>query len=76
MDLSVEQRRLSKIKNIVKNPTVVATMLLPEKVFYGYNFTKKIYIKCKDMSGYFFVEKIENYKDGTTPVKVYLLYLD
>ncbi len=76
MDNTVEQRAYGKIKEMVKGPTVVATMILPEKVFASFKFDKFIYLKHKDLQGYFFVEKIEQYKDGVTPVKVYLLKID
>ena len=51
-------------------------MLLPEKVFIDYKFDKFIYIKNKDFQGYFFITKIDNYKNGSTPVRVDLLYID
>jgi hypothetical protein len=76
MDYTVEQRVLNRIKNMVTNPTVMVVMRLPEKVFLSYNFDRFIYLKHKDFQGYFFVEKIENFKDGVTPVKVYLSMVD
>ena len=51
-------------------------MLLPLSIFIGFTFDKFIYLKHKDFSGYFFVEKIENYKNGKTPVKVFLNMVD
>jgi hypothetical protein len=51
-------------------------MTLPLSEFQSFEFDKFIFIKFKDLQGYFFVEKIDNYKDGVTPVKVYLLYID
>jgi len=76
IDLTIEEHRLNKIKAILGNPTVEATMLLPEAVFNSYNFDKFVRINYKNLSGYFFVDKIQNYKDGQTLVRVDLLYAD
>ena len=76
MDNTVEQRAYGKIKEMVKGPTISATMLLPEKVFLSFKFDKFVYIKHKDLRGYFFVERIDQYKDGVTPVRVDLLKID
>lgn len=76
IDTTVEERSLKKITNILNNPTIEANMILPEKVFSSFNFDKFVYLKYKDIQGYFFVEKIDNYKDGVTPVRVDLLYVD
>lgn len=61
---------------MVKGPVVEVWMTLPEKVFLSFNFDKFVYIKHKDLQGYFFVEKIGDYKDGVTPVRLDLLYID
>jgi hypothetical protein len=76
MDITTEQRAFNTIKKMLVNPTVKVTMLLPEKVFVDFNFDRFIFLKHKDFQGYFFVEKIENYKNGKTPVKVYLNMVD
>lgn len=76
MDITTEQRAFNTIKKMLVNPTVKVTMLLPEKVFRDFNFDKFVFLKHKDFQGYFFVEKIENYKNGKTPVKVYLNMVD
>jgi len=61
---------------MVQNPTVEVFMLLPQDVFESYNFDRFIYIKHKDLQGYFFPERISNYKDGTVLVRMDLLYID
>jgi len=76
MDIPLDIRYYSKVKKMIQNPTVEAFMILPEKVFQDFNFDKFIFVKHKDLSGYFMVNKIENYKDGNTPVRVDLLYID
>ena len=76
MDITTEQRAFNTIKKMLVNPTVKVTMLLPEKVFRDFNFDKFVYIKHKDIQGYFFVEKIQNYKDGSHLVRVDMLSVD
>jgi len=76
IDTIVEERAYQKIKRALNNPTIEAYLLLPEKVFQEYNFDNFVFIKHKDLQGYFLVNKIENYKNGTTPVRVDLLYVD
>ena len=76
MDITTEQRAFNTIKKMLVNPTVKVTMLLPVNVFQSYNFDRFIYLKHKDFQGYFFPEKIENYKNGKTPVKVYFNMVD
>jgi len=75
-DKKIEDTYFRRIKNILRNPKCEAIMTLPLSVFQSFEFDKFIFIKFKDLQGYFFVEKIDNYKDGVTPVKVYLLYID
>jgi hypothetical protein len=75
-DIEIDQRYYNRIKKMVTNPTVEVWMILPEAVFLSYNFDRFIYLKHKDLQGYFYVEKIGNYKDGVTPVRLDLLYVD
>jgi hypothetical protein len=72
-DIPLEERYLQPIKRMIEGPTTEAVMLLPESVFDNYNFDKFVYIKNKDFQGYFFVDSIQNYKDGKTLVRVDLL---
>lgn len=72
-DIPLEERYLQPIKKMMEGPTTEATMLLPESVFDNYNFDKFVYIKNQDFQGYFFVDSIQNYKDGKTLVRVDLL---
>ena len=71
-----EDTYFTVIKNILNKPRLKSIMLLPLSVFMSFKFDKFIYLKHKDLQGYFFVEKIDNYKDGVTPVRVDLLYTD
>jgi len=75
-DITLGFSNFKKITSILGNPKVHAVLVLPQSVFISFNFDKFVYLKHKDFQGYFFVEKIENYKDGSTPVKVYLLMVD
>jgi len=72
-DIPLDERYLQPIKRMIEGPTTEAVMLLPESVFDNYNFDKFVYIKNKDFQGYFFVDSIQNYKDGKTLVRVDLL---
>lgn len=72
-DIPLEERYLQPIKKMIEGPTTEAKMLLPESVFDNYNFDKFVYIKNQDFQGYFFVDSIQNYKDGKTLVRVDLL---
>jgi hypothetical protein len=76
VDKKMEYTYFRRIKNILGNPKVEAKMTLPLSVFQSFEFNQFVYLKHKDLQGYFFVEKIDNYKDAKTPVKVYLLYID
>lgn len=76
MDIAIDQRYYRRIKKMVINPTIEVWMVLPEAVYNSFNFDRFIYLKTKDFTGYFYVEKINNYKDAKTPVKVDLLYID
>lgn len=64
---------LDTVVNMVENPTVESKMKLPEAIFNDYEFDQFIYLK--DL-GYFLAEKIDNYKDGVTPVRVDLIKVD
>jgi len=75
-DRKTEDVYFKRIKNILKNPKVEAVMTLPLSVYSYFDFQKFIYLKHRNLDGYFFVEKIDNYKDGNTKVKVNLLYID
>jgi hypothetical protein len=75
-DVTLEDSHFKIIKNIIRNPRLQTKMLLNLKTFMSFTFDTFIYLKHKDLQGYFFVEKIDNYKDGVTPVRVDLLYID
>jgi hypothetical protein len=64
------------MENIYNNPSVQVTLLLPSDAFNAFDFSTFVYLKTKDLTGYFFVQKIDQYKDADTPVKVDLLYVD
>lgn len=74
-DITLQDKYLQPLTNILKSPPIRAKMILPESVFSAYNY-EYIYIEAEDVTGYFIVEKIENYTDSNTPVNVYLLKVD
>ena len=73
---TVGERYHNFLERIYNNPKIDAVFLLPVKVLQGFDFSKYIYLETKDLTGYFFVNKITDYKDAETPVKVELLYVD
>ena len=74
-DVTMEYSNLKKVGNILKNPRVRARMTLPVSVFTSFKFDKFVYIKSRDLTGLFFVEKIDQYKDAKSLVIVDLLYI-
>lgn len=73
---TISERYYGPIKKVFGNPKVVGEFRLPLSVFQKFDFKRYIYVKTKDLTGYFIVQKIENYRDALTPVKVELLYAD
>jgi len=74
-DQALEETHYKFIHNMLKNPTGRAYFLLPESVFQSFEFGF-IYIKTKMVTGYFYVQKIDNYLNALTPVRVDLLQID
>lgn len=73
---TISERYLGPIKKIFNNPLIEAEFTLPLSVFQNFDFGNYIYVETKDLTGYFIVQRIENYKDALTPVKCELLYAD
>lgn len=74
--LSHKDTYLKKVNNILGNPLIIADMLLPESVFFKFNFDKFVYLKFKELSGRFFVKSIEEYRDAKTVCRVELFQVD
>lgn len=74
--LSHKDTYLKKVNRILGNPLILAEMLLPESVFFKFNFDKFVYLKFKELSGRFFVKSIEEYKDAKTVCRVELFQVD
>lgn len=74
--LTISERYLNPAKRIFNNPLVEAEFILPLSVFTRFNFDGYIYLKTKDLTGHFIVQRMENYRDALTPIKVELLYAD
>lgn len=72
---TIKEMYFNKISGILNNPTVRAQMILPKAVFQSFDFSNFIYIKTKDLTGYFFVDSIVNYEDSKTSVEVNLFML-
>lgn len=73
---SISELNYGVLNRVFNNPKVNAMFRLPEAEFQSFNLDKYIYVKTEKLTGYFLVQKIENYKDALTPVKVELLYAD
>jgi len=71
---NLKDRFMQQLGNIYNSKAITTTMLLPLAVFQNFQFNAYIYLKTKLLTGYFLVQRIENYKDARTPVKVELLY--
>lgn len=71
----VQTLSFGKISRIIGNPVVTTEMTLPESVFQSFQFGHFIYLETKDLTGYFWVDSITNYRDSSTPVQVNLLML-
>lgn len=71
-DPTIKELYFNKISRFLQNPDIEAIMILPEAAFQRFTFDRFIYLKTEQLTGYFFVESIENYVDGNTPVTVNL----
>lgn len=72
---NISERFGKELRKIYLNPKGEAVMKIPEAAFKRFNFDY-IYLNTKEVTGYFFVHKIENYKNSATEVKVDLLPID
>jgi hypothetical protein len=73
---TVGERYHNFIERAYNNPKIEAELYLPTDIFYAFNFGKYIYLKTDQITGYFFVQKINGYKSPEKPVKVELIYID
>lgn len=73
--ITIIERYFNKISKFLQNPNIRATMLLPESVYQSFVFDQFIYLKTESLTGYFFVDSINNYVDSNTPVEVNLYML-
>lgn len=74
-DQTIKDAYYKSISNMLNGPIIRCKFVLPEAVFYNYNFDRKIYLNCKDFNGYFWVNKFSQYKDSKTEVEVDLLFM-
>lgn len=72
---SVKDLYFNKISNLLRNAEFKVMMILPESVFQGFQFGGFIYLKTAGLTGYFWVDRITNYRDSNTAVEVTLLML-
>lgn len=74
-DISLDNR-YSRVKRALNGPIIRANFLLPESKLSSFNSDKLIYLTCKDFTGYFWVDRILNYKDSMTEVQVDLFNIN
>jgi hypothetical protein len=74
-DPTLKEIYFNKIKRFVGAPNIRCTMTIPESIYQAYSFDRFIYLKTKDLTGYFYINNFENYVDGNTPVILNLYML-
>lgn len=74
-NVSIGELYHSKLKKAFNSPVIECMMLLPEAKYESYKFNKFVYIKSKELTGRFFVHKIDPYVDGKTLTKVELIFM-
>lgn len=74
-DPPLQKMYFNKISSMVAHPPINLSLRLPDSVFSRTEFSQFIEIKAKDLVGYFKLDSIEDYRNGTTPtrVKTYML---
>jgi hypothetical protein len=75
-NISSSERYYNTVKKIYQNPIIEVTLSLPMSEFASFDFSRFVYLKTEDITGYFFVDKIDNYTGEDSLVKVTLLYVD
>ena len=75
-DISLTESYWNKIRAFLLNPPLDGYFILPEAVFAAFKFDQFIFIRHKDLTGYFYIEAIENYLDSTSIVKCIMNYID
>lgn len=76
VSIPLSDQYYNRLKRIAQNPLIITTMRLSESVFNSINLSEFVYADIGDWSGYFLIQRILNYKDSITPVKVELLKID
>lgn len=75
-DISLTESYWNKIRAFLLNPPLDGYFILPEAKFAAYTFNKFVFIRHKDLTGYFYIEAIENYLKSTERVKCIMNYVD
>lgn len=75
-DISLTESYWNKIQAFIRNPPLDGYFLLPEAVFAAFKFDSFVFIRSKDLTGYFFIDRLENYRDSTSEVKAEMNYID
>jgi len=75
-DISLSESFLNRVSKMVVNPLVRGVFRLPATVFNSFDFSNPfILVRTKNLTLYFFVQKIDNYVDPVNPVRVELLII-
>lgn len=66
----------NRLKRIARNPLIKTKFRISETLFNTIDLSEFVYIDIGKWSGYFFIQKIDGYKDSITTVKGELLKVD
>ena len=76
-DISLSESFLNRVSNMVVNPLIRSVFRLPTIVFNNFDFSNPfIFVKTKNLTMYFYVQKIDNYVDPFSPVRIELLMIN
>lgn len=72
-NITISETYYNKLNSAFQAPGLKTSMLLDEKTFQSFDFSKLVFLNTGSINGYFFVDSIVNYKDAITPVEVNLI---
>jgi hypothetical protein len=72
-NITISETYYNKLNSAFQAPGLKTSMLLDEKTFQSFDFSKLVFLNTGSINGYFFVDSIVNYKDAVIPVEVNLI---
>lgn len=76
VSIPLSSQYYNRLQKIARNPVINARLRLSESQFNNLDLSEFVYLDIGEWSGYFFVQKIENYDDAQTDVNLELLKVD